>query len=146
MSVPSEMWRSFAKFWMGRFLPNRGSRNTTSMEQKHLNPKSSTNSHQRYRYFSTIAFVRSSPRNECSIFHNHKLREEVVVQATIQLGDKWCNYTVRFIHKRTIEQARLLRPGMKLLLEEGRFEERLGRCDNEFWVKRFSSASGSIGN
>jgi len=98
------------------------------------------NSVPKYKYISTVAIVRTIPRNECSIFHEHKIREEVVVQATLQVGDTWLNYMVRFVHKRTIKQARSLRPGMKLYLEEGRFAERLGRCESEFWVKRFSIA------
>ena len=85
-----------------------------------------------------MGIVRTYPKHECSIFHEHVVRHEVVVQATIQVGDAWRNYTVRFIHKRTLEVAASLKPGMKIFLEEGRFAERLGRQETEFLVKRFS--------
>jgi len=109
------------------------------MTKKPSNTELKGASPEKYRYISTVAIVRSHPRNECSVFHNHKIRPEVVMQSTLLVGDVWRNYTLRFIHKRTIEMARLLKPGMRIVLDEGRFAERRGRVDSEFWVRRFST-------
>ena len=109
------------------------------MKKQPSNTRSKGDSPEKYKYISTVAIVRSYPRNECSIFHNHKIRPEVVIQSTLLVGDVWRNYTLRFVHKRTIEMARFLKPGMRIVLDEGRFAERRGRRDSEFWVRRFST-------
>ena len=75
------------------------------------------------------------------MYRTTHVQGEVVVFALVQLGDKFLPYQVRFVHKRTLELAGRLRPGMKLILETGCFGYRRGRQDKELRVKRFSLAA-----
>jgi len=107
-------------------------------------------------YMEVGVTIKTWPSNECTLFNyaaakhkmkkNHitvektnELREEVVTRGIIHFADTSALYTIRFVHPRTIEEARKLRPGQYITVLQGRFHPRHKRDGMEFIVKEFSS-------
>lgn len=79
----------------------------------------------------------TKPKNECTVFRQTELREEVTAEAVVN-ADTWSNrYTIRFTNKNSVEQARKLHSGDKILVTKGRFEERHKRAALELRIAEF---------
>jgi len=106
------------------------------------------------KYITARVTIKDRPSNECSIFNyesakevgkkkaiekTHHFREEVVTEGFIHGADSSALYTIRFVHPRTIVEARKLRPGQYITVLQGRFHPRHKRAGMEFIVKDFSS-------
>jgi len=89
------------------------------------------------RYVSARATVRTRPHDQCQVVRGNEIWEQVVVGCILHFPDASLPYDVRFTHERTLNEARKLRPGDRLILEQGQFRKRHGRSDAEFRVKRF---------
>ena len=92
------------------------------------------------RYVTARATVRTRPHDQCQIVRGSEIWEQVVVGCMLHFPDASLSYDVRFTHERTLNEARKLRPGDRLILEQGQFRKRHGRSASEFWVKRFQHA------
>ena len=88
-------------------------------------------------YFSIDATVLTPPRHECSVFRGSELREEVTVDAVVHGQDNSARYPLRFTSKASLEIARNLRPGDKILIVRGRFDYRHKRAETELRVAEF---------
>ena len=89
------------------------------------------------QYVSVRATVRTKPYEQCQIVRGDVIWEQVVVGCSLHFPDASLPYDVRFTHKRTLGEVKRLRPGDRLVLEQGQFRNRYGRADKEFRVKRF---------
>lgn len=105
------------------------------------------------KYITARVTIKDKPRNECLIYYyesakkvakkksiekTHHFREEVVTQGIIHGADSSALYTIRFVHPRTIEEARKLKPGQYITVLQGRFHPRHKRDGMEFIVKEFT--------
>ena len=107
-------------------------RTDPSRLRKHDKPKG-----QARRYVTAHATVRTTPSNQCQIVRGDEIWEQVVVGCSLHFPDASLPYDVRFVHERTLEEARKLRPGDRLFLEQGYFHKHRGRFTTEFRVKKF---------
>jgi hypothetical protein len=105
-------------------------------KQKRLEEKHRTSSVNRWKQLN--AKVISSPTNVCTIQRTKFIQEEVTIKCSILGASEASIYTVRFIHKRTLQFARTLRAGDFISLEECRFSPVAGRSETEILVKRAS--------
>jgi hypothetical protein len=104
--------------------------------QKRLGERNNASSANRWKQLS--AKVISSPTNVCTIQRTTFIQEEVVIKCSILGASPASIYTVRFIHKRTLQFARELKAGDFICLEECRFSPVAGRGETEILVKRAS--------
>ena len=104
--------------------------------QKKLEESNRNSSANRWKQLS--AKVISSPTNVCTIQRTTFIQEEVVIKCSIIGASPASIYTVRFIHKRTLQFARALKAGDFVCLEECRFSPVAGRSETEILVKRAS--------
>jgi hypothetical protein len=104
--------------------------------QKRLEERNRNSSTNRWKQLS--AKVISSPTNVCTIQRTTFIQEEVVIKCSILGASPASIYTVRFIHKRTLQFARELKAGDFICLEECRFSPVAGRSETEILVKRAS--------
>jgi hypothetical protein len=93
------------------------------------------------RYQSARAVITGVPKNECSVFHNHVVRHEVAVSASLELGGKWFPYILRFVHPRNLASAQKLHQGLRIEITRGYFRSRKGRENLEFYVNDFELVS-----
>jgi len=89
------------------------------------------------QYVSVRATVLTRPTEQCQVVRGGVLWPQVVVGCVLHFPDDSLRYDVRFTHKRTLTDARKLRPGDRILIEQGQFRRRHGRAGKEFRVKRF---------
>lgn len=123
--------RKYSKPNQNRGKDSRKTRRRRMGRKKDRKPKNLPN------YISVEVTIMTRPKNECTVFRGHELREEVTVQALLH-GDSWnTRYTVRFTNKNLIDQARNLRGGDKILVTKGTFDERHKRQATEFRVAEF---------
>jgi len=111
--------------------------------------------HSQVHFIKIGVTIKTWPLDECTLFNyaaaKHKmkrknitvektneLRMEVVTQGLIRRADTSDLYTIRFVHPRTIEEARKLKPGQYITVLAGRFNPRHGRKGMEFIVKDFT--------
>ena len=104
--------------------------------QKRLEETNRNSNANRWKQLS--AKVISSPTNVCTIQRTTFIQEEVVIKCSILGASPASVYTVRFIHKRTLQFARELKTGDFICLEECRFSPVVGRSESELLVKRAS--------
>ena len=123
--------RKYLKPNQNRGKDSRKTRRRRMGRKKDRKPKKLPN------YISVEVTIMTKPKNECTVFRENELREEVTVQALLH-GDSWHSlYTVRFTNKNLVQQARNLRGGDKILVTKGRFEERSKREGCELRVAEF---------
>ena len=70
------------------------------------------------------------------LYETNQFREEYVAQGILHGKDITTPYTIRFTNSKTLELAKLLRPGT-LIQAAGYFTDRKGRTTAEFIVKEF---------
>ena len=104
--------------------------------QKRLEERNRNSSTNRWKQLS--AKVISSPTNVCTIQRTTFIQEEVTIKCSILGASPASVYTIRFIHKRTLQFARELIAGDFICLEECRFSPVAGRGETEILVKRAS--------
>ena len=105
-------------------------------KKKKLEEKQRTSSPNRWKQLN--AKVVSPPTNVCTIQRTAYIQEEVTIKCAILGASPASVYTVRFIHKRTLQFARELKAGDFICLEECRFSPVAGRSESELLVKRAS--------
>jgi len=91
-----------------------------------------------YTLFNYEAAKRKMEKKQIPVEKTNELREEVVTRGIIHFADTSALYTIRFLHPRTIAEARKLRPGQYITVLQGRFSPRYKRDGMEFIVKDFS--------
>ena len=103
-------------------------------KQRKLHEKHITSSPNRWKQLN--AKVISPPTNVCTIQRTTYIQEQVTIKCAILGAGPASVYTVRFIHKRTLQLARALKAGDFICLEECRFSPVAGRIETELLVKR----------
>ncbi len=91
-----------------------------------------------YTLFNYAAAKHKIRKKNITVEKTNELRVEVVTQGIIHGADTSALYTIRFVHPRTIEEARKLRPGQYITVLQGRFNPRHKRDGMEFIVKDFT--------
>ncbi len=92
---------------------------------------------QKLNYFTIQAVVLMMPTEARRYYRgNTAFQDEVLTQCVLVNGNMSARYPVRFVHDRTLQLAKTLRTGERVLLEQAKFKKYPGRRETEVHVKR----------